>query len=149
MFESNFPVDELSCSYTVLWNSFKRLTKGYSADERAAMFHGTAERVHPLDSCAAEAAEAGRSLFGRGCSRAGRGAGASCRRRPASEVLPEATGDEVARPLERGDGIAARSALVVLAEQRQGVHASVFELRGQHRPVVGRASREITVSVFW
>ena len=24
MFESNFPVDKLSCSYTVLWNSFKR-----------------------------------------------------------------------------------------------------------------------------
>ena len=32
MFESNFPVDKLSCSYTVLWNSFKRLTRGYSAD---------------------------------------------------------------------------------------------------------------------
>ena len=28
MFESNFPVDEVSCSYTVLWNSFKRLTAG-------------------------------------------------------------------------------------------------------------------------
>ena len=26
MFESNFPVDMVSCSYTVLWNSFKRLT---------------------------------------------------------------------------------------------------------------------------
>jgi predicted TIM-barrel fold metal-dependent hydrolase len=48
MFESNFPVDKLSCSYTVLWNSFKRLSKGYSADERAAMFHGTAARVYRL-----------------------------------------------------------------------------------------------------
>ena len=28
MFESNFPVDKGSCSYTVLWNAFKRLTAG-------------------------------------------------------------------------------------------------------------------------
>ena len=48
MFESNFPVDKLSCSYTVLWNSFKRLSKAYSADERTAMFHGTAARVYRL-----------------------------------------------------------------------------------------------------
>ncbi len=26
MFESNYPVDKESCSYNVLWNSFKRLT---------------------------------------------------------------------------------------------------------------------------
>ncbi|MFV0296720.1 MAG: amidohydrolase family protein [Hyphomicrobiaceae bacterium] len=48
MFESNFPVDKLSCSYTVLWNSFKILSKGFSADERAAMFRGTAERVYRM-----------------------------------------------------------------------------------------------------
>lgn len=48
MFESNFPVDQASCSYTVLWNSFKLLSKGYSADERAALFHGTATRVYRL-----------------------------------------------------------------------------------------------------
>ena len=48
MFESNFPVDKLSCSYTVLWNAFKRMTKGYSADERAALFHGTATRAYRL-----------------------------------------------------------------------------------------------------
>ena len=48
MFESNFPVDKLSCSYTVLWNSFKRLSKGYSAGERAALFCGTAARVYRL-----------------------------------------------------------------------------------------------------
>ena len=48
MFESNFPVDKLSCSYTVLWNSFKLLTIGYSATERAALFHGTATRVYRL-----------------------------------------------------------------------------------------------------
>lgn len=48
MFESNFPVDKLSCSYTVLWNSFKLLTKSYSAAERAALFHDTATRVYRL-----------------------------------------------------------------------------------------------------
>ena len=48
MFESNFPVDKISCSYTVLWNSFKLMTKGYSASERAALFHDTAARVYRL-----------------------------------------------------------------------------------------------------
>lgn len=48
MFESNFPVDKLSCSYTVLWNQFKKLTKDFSKDERADMFHDTAMRVYRL-----------------------------------------------------------------------------------------------------
>ena len=48
MFESNFPVDKLSCGYTVLWNSFKKLTRGYSAAERASLFHDTAVRVYSL-----------------------------------------------------------------------------------------------------
>ena len=46
MFESNFPVDKVSCSYRVLWNSFKRLTAGFSAAEKAALFHDTAVRVY-------------------------------------------------------------------------------------------------------
>ena len=46
MFESNFPVDNISYSYNVLYNAFKRLSKGYSASERAAMFHDTAARVY-------------------------------------------------------------------------------------------------------
>jgi L-fuconolactonase len=50
MFESNFPVDKGSCSYGVLWNAFKRLSTGYSADERAALFRGTAARVYRLKS---------------------------------------------------------------------------------------------------
>jgi predicted TIM-barrel fold metal-dependent hydrolase len=49
MFESNFPVDKVSCSYHVLWNSFKRLTAGYSASEKAALFHDTAAQVYRLD----------------------------------------------------------------------------------------------------
>jgi predicted TIM-barrel fold metal-dependent hydrolase len=48
MFESNFPVDAVSCSYTVLWNSFKRLTAGYPAAASAALFHDTAARVYRL-----------------------------------------------------------------------------------------------------
>ena len=50
MFESNFPVDKLSCSYNVLWNSFKRLTAGWSASERAQLFHDTAARVYRLEA---------------------------------------------------------------------------------------------------
>ena len=49
MFESNFPVDKISFSYNVMYNAFKRLSKGYSATERAAMFHDTAARVYRID----------------------------------------------------------------------------------------------------
>ena len=49
MFESNFPFDRTSCSYTVLWNAFKRLTRAYSQADRSALFHGTATRVYRLD----------------------------------------------------------------------------------------------------
>ena len=49
MFESNFPVDKVSYSYNVMYNAFKRLSKGYSATERAAMFHDTAVRVYRVD----------------------------------------------------------------------------------------------------
>jgi L-fuconolactonase len=48
MFESNFPVDKIACSYNVLWNSFKRLTASYSKSEKAALFHDTATRVYRL-----------------------------------------------------------------------------------------------------
>jgi predicted TIM-barrel fold metal-dependent hydrolase len=48
MFESNFPVDKVSYSYTVVYNAFKRLSAGYSASERAALFHDTATRVYRL-----------------------------------------------------------------------------------------------------
>ena len=48
MFESNFPVDKVSYSYSVLYNAFKRLSKGYSAVERAAMFHDVAARVYRI-----------------------------------------------------------------------------------------------------
>ena len=49
MFESNFPVDKVSYSYNVMYNAFKRLCKGYSASERAAMLHDTAVRIYRID----------------------------------------------------------------------------------------------------
>jgi predicted TIM-barrel fold metal-dependent hydrolase len=49
MFESNFPVDKPSYSYNVLYNAFKRLSAGYSAAERAALFHDTAARVYNIN----------------------------------------------------------------------------------------------------
>jgi L-fuconolactonase len=48
MFESNFPVDMGSCTYPVLWNAFKVLAKHCSADEKTALFSGTARRVYRL-----------------------------------------------------------------------------------------------------
>ena len=48
MFESNFPVDKGSYSYATCWNAFKRLTSSAGADERRALFEGTASRVYRL-----------------------------------------------------------------------------------------------------
>jgi len=48
MFESNFPVDRDSCSYNILWNSFKRMTADLAETDRAALFHDTAVRVYRL-----------------------------------------------------------------------------------------------------
>ena len=48
MFESNFPVDKITSSYSVLWNAFKRLAAKASAAEKKALFSGTAARVYKL-----------------------------------------------------------------------------------------------------
>lgn len=48
MFESNFPVDRASCSYTVLWNAFKMICADYAPAERAALLHDTASRFYRL-----------------------------------------------------------------------------------------------------
>ena len=48
MFESNFPVDRVSCSYLVLWNAFKKIAGRYNADEKGAMFHRTAAETYRL-----------------------------------------------------------------------------------------------------
>jgi len=48
MFESNFPPDKVSFSHHILFNAFKRLSQGYSAAERAALFHDTAVRAYRI-----------------------------------------------------------------------------------------------------
>jgi predicted TIM-barrel fold metal-dependent hydrolase len=48
MFASNFPVDKLFSTYGELWDAFRALTVGYSADERRALFHDNAERYYRL-----------------------------------------------------------------------------------------------------
>jgi predicted TIM-barrel fold metal-dependent hydrolase len=48
MFQSNFPVDKGAYSYGVFWNACKRLAAGAGADQAAALFHGTANRVYRL-----------------------------------------------------------------------------------------------------
>ncbi|MBV1879033.1 MAG: amidohydrolase family protein [Pseudomonadales bacterium] len=48
MFESNFPVDKRGAGYVVLWNAFKRIAKGYSADEKKDLFHNTAATAYRI-----------------------------------------------------------------------------------------------------
>jgi predicted TIM-barrel fold metal-dependent hydrolase len=47
--ESNFPVEKMGICYAALFNALKRLAVGASADEKAAIFAGTARRVYRLD----------------------------------------------------------------------------------------------------
>ncbi|MFC2000999.1 amidohydrolase family protein [Chloroflexota bacterium] len=49
MFGSNFPVDKSSCSYTVLWNAFKRISKDFSPEASRALFYDTAVKVYRLN----------------------------------------------------------------------------------------------------
>ncbi len=49
MFESNYPVDKWGASYPVLWNTFKRLTLGASADEKRELYAGTAARFYGIE----------------------------------------------------------------------------------------------------
>lgn len=48
MFESNFPVDKLSLSYTVYWNAMQKLAAEFGEAEQEALFEGTARRVYRL-----------------------------------------------------------------------------------------------------
>ena len=49
MFESNFPVDRWGGDYVTIWNAFKRLTHSASADEKRALYAGTAARVYGIE----------------------------------------------------------------------------------------------------
>ncbi|WP_174021851.1 amidohydrolase (plasmid) [Agrobacterium fabrum] len=48
MFASNFPVDKLFSSYDRIFDAFRNITAGYSANERLALFHDNAERFYRL-----------------------------------------------------------------------------------------------------
>ena len=48
MFESNFPPDKVSFSHHILFNAFKRYSKGYSGAERATLFHDTAAGAYRI-----------------------------------------------------------------------------------------------------
>jgi predicted TIM-barrel fold metal-dependent hydrolase len=48
MMESNFPIDNQTSSYPVLWNAFKRITSDLSPSERAALFHGAAQAFYRM-----------------------------------------------------------------------------------------------------
>ena len=48
MFEANFPVDKISCSYRTLWNAHKKIGRRFSSGERQAMFHDTAKKTYRI-----------------------------------------------------------------------------------------------------
>jgi len=48
MFESNFPVEKMGIGYAALWNAFKRIAAGASADDKHALFSGTARRAYRI-----------------------------------------------------------------------------------------------------
>jgi predicted TIM-barrel fold metal-dependent hydrolase len=52
MFASNFPVDKLFCRYGALWRAYAAIVAGMSADERDALFRGTARRMYRLPGAA-------------------------------------------------------------------------------------------------
>ena len=48
MFESNFPVDGATCSYRVLWNTFKRISAACSEAEKNSLLHDTAAHFYGI-----------------------------------------------------------------------------------------------------
>jgi predicted TIM-barrel fold metal-dependent hydrolase len=48
MFESNFPVDKRSYSYTVIWNAFKKVIKDFPRGEKGALLYDTAVKTYRL-----------------------------------------------------------------------------------------------------
>jgi len=45
---ADFPVEKMGTGYATLWNAFKRIAAGASADEKLALFSGTARRAYRL-----------------------------------------------------------------------------------------------------
>ena len=42
-------IRQVSCSYTVLWNAFKRVAEGFSEADKNKLFYENARRVYSLD----------------------------------------------------------------------------------------------------
>jgi len=49
MMESDYPADGRSCGFVPLWNALKLVTKNYSADEKIALYSGTAAKTYRLE----------------------------------------------------------------------------------------------------
>jgi L-fuconolactonase len=49
MVSSNFPVDKAGIPYGTMWNMFKRIATGCSAQDKQMLFSGTARRVYRLE----------------------------------------------------------------------------------------------------
>lgn len=48
MFESNFPIERQSCSYTILWNAYKRIAQDLPPAAVSSLFHDTAVSTYGL-----------------------------------------------------------------------------------------------------
>jgi predicted TIM-barrel fold metal-dependent hydrolase len=48
MFASNFPVDSLFSDYATVWNAYDEITSGFSASDRAKLFHDNAETFYRI-----------------------------------------------------------------------------------------------------
>merc|ERR1712217_710301 len=48
MMESNFPMDKISCSYTVLFNALKKTVADRSIEDKRKLFELNASRVYSL-----------------------------------------------------------------------------------------------------
>ena len=50
MFESNYPVDRQTLPYSVIWNTFQKITQSFSASEKDDLFWVTAQSVYGVGS---------------------------------------------------------------------------------------------------
>jgi predicted TIM-barrel fold metal-dependent hydrolase len=48
MLGTDWPVARLHTTYDAIWDEFRRITEGFSADEQFALFHGNAKRFYRL-----------------------------------------------------------------------------------------------------
>ena len=54
VFASDFPVAGLHATFDEVWNSFKAITEGFTAEEQTALFHDNARRLYRIDEVPAD-----------------------------------------------------------------------------------------------